>query len=151
MYDMILGRDALNDLGINLDFKNKVIVWEDESQPIKLHQDIEIYCRDGMFLEFMSIIESETMKDATSCTKRMLDASYEKADLHYIVKEECNHLTAEQQELLYNLLRNYESLFDGTLGDFKTTLVSLEVKANEQVTHSKAFPLPKIHEETLEK
>ena len=44
-----------------------------------------------MFLDFMSIIESETMKDATSRTTRILDASYEKADLHHIVKEECKH------------------------------------------------------------
>ena len=58
---------------------------------------------------------------------------------------------AEQQELLYNLLSNYELLFNGTLGDFKTSLVSFEVKANEQATHSKTFPIPKIHEETLKK
>ena len=120
MYGMILGRDALNDLGISLDFKNKVIAWEDESQPMKSHQDIEKYSQDDMFLDFMSIIESETMKDATSCTKCILDARYEKADLHHIVKEECKHFMAEQQELLYNLLSNYELLFNGTLGDFKT-------------------------------
>ena len=57
----------------------------------------------------------------------------------------------EQQELLYNLLRNYESLFNGTLEDFKTSPVSLKVKANEQATHYKGFLIPKIHEETLKK
>ena len=47
--------------------------------------------------------------------KRILDATYEKADLEKITAE-CQHLNVERRESLLTLLTKYESLFDGTLG-----------------------------------
>ena len=118
---------------------------------MKRQEEINKLDQDEMFLTFMSVIESEAVKSATERTTKILDAHYEKADLRKIVNEECPHLDDVEKEKLLNLLMNYEILFDGTLGDFKTSPVSLEVKPGEQPTHSKAFPIPKIHEETLKK
>jgi hypothetical protein len=42
------------------------------------------------------------------------------------------------------LLRKYEHLFDGTLGDFETSEVKLNLKDNAKPFHGKAFPVPKI-------
>jgi len=47
----------------------------------------------------------------------ILDAIYDKADLPEIVRTSCPHLTPSQRDMLLSLLLNYESLFDGTLGD----------------------------------
>jgi hypothetical protein len=40
-------------------------------------------------------------------------------------------------------------LFDGTLGDWKTKPVSFQLKEGVHPYHSQAFPVPKVHKETL--
>jgi hypothetical protein len=40
-------------------------------------------------------------------------------------------------------------LFDGTLGDWKTKPVSFQLKEGASLYHGQAFPVPKIHKETL--
>ena len=107
--------------------------------------------KNQMLNMFMTVIESEAVRNATERTTRILDAKYEKADLKELVDQECRYLDNEKKELLLKLSLEYETLFDGTLGKFKTSPVSLEVKPGEHPTHSKAFPIPKIHEETLRK
>jgi hypothetical protein len=47
------------------------------------------------------------------------------------------------------LLWKYELLFNGTLGDWKTKPVSFQLKEGASPYHGQAFPVPKIHKETL--
>ncbi len=54
---------------------------------------------------------------------RILDAKYRKADLQSVVRDNCKHLSANQQTKLLQLLKKYESLFDCTLDDWKTQLM----------------------------
>jgi hypothetical protein len=65
-------------------------------------------------------MEPESTQDATKRVMRILDAKYQKADLRSIVRDNCKHLSTDQQKKLLQLLMKYESLFDGTLGDWKT-------------------------------
>ena len=58
---------------------------------------------------------------------RILDANYKRADLQAVV-DSCTHLSSTNQKLLLELLTEYEPLFDGTLGAWKTTPVSFELK-----------------------
>jgi hypothetical protein len=50
---------------------------------------------------------------------------------------------------LLQLLKNYESLFDGTLGDWKTKPVSFQLKEGVSPYHGQAFPVPKVYKETI--
>eukprot|EP00957_Ditylum_brightwellii_P121791 9287694-Ditylum_brightwellii.AAC.1 len=104
-----------------------------------------------MFFTFTSVVELEAMKTTTERTTEILDASYKKANLEKSVTEEYQHLNKWEKKLLLKLLREYGTLSDGTLGDFKMSPVLIKVKENAQPTHSKAFLIPKIHEETLKK
>ena len=45
----------------------------------------------------------------------------------------------------------YESLFDGTLGDWNTRPVSLELKPGTTPYHGKAYPIPHVYEQCLKK
>jgi hypothetical protein len=45
----------------------------------------------------------------------------------------------------------YELLFDGTLGDWKTKLVSFQLREGASPYHGQAFPVPKIHKDTIVK
>jgi hypothetical protein len=50
---------------------------------------------------------------------------------------------------LLDLLTEYEDLFDGTLGEWNTEPVHLELKEGAKPFHGRAFPVPKIHKNTL--
>jgi hypothetical protein len=79
---------------------------------------------------------------------RILDDKYSKADLQSVVKDNCKHLSADQQKKLLQLFRKYESLFDGTLGDWKKK-VSFQLKEGVSPYHGRAYPVPKTHKDTI--
>ena len=89
------------------------------------------------------------MLAAANCVVHILDANYEKADLQSVVRDNCKHLALHKQNKLLDLLTEYEDLFDGTLGDWKTEPVSLELKGGAKPNHGRAFPVPKIRKATL--
>ncbi len=74
---------------------------------------------------------------------RILDAHYQQADLQSIIRDKYNHLSSDQQKMLLQLLTKYESLFDCTLGDWKTKPVSFQLKEGVSLYHGRAFPVPK--------
>jgi hypothetical protein len=94
-------------------------------------------------------MEPQSTQDATQWATWILDAKYSKADLQSVVRDNCKHLSANQQRKLLQHLKRYDSLFDGILGDWKTKLVSFQLKEGVSPYHHQAFPVPKIHEETI--
>ena len=91
------------------------------------------------------------MREATNRTITILDAKYKKANLLQVVHENFEHLTVSQWNRLLRLLLEFEELFDGTLGDWKTEPVKFQVKPGTTPYHGRAFPIPHIHLETLKK
>jgi hypothetical protein len=59
------------------------------------------------------------------------------------------HLSADHQNKLLQLLVKSKLLFDSTLGDWKTKLVSFQLKEDASSYHGRAFPAPKIHKDVL--
>jgi hypothetical protein len=94
-------------------------------------------------------MEPQSTQDATKRITQILDAKYQKADLQSIVRDNCKHLSANQQRKFLQLLTKYEALFDGTLGDRKTKPVSFQLKEGVSPDHGHAFPVPKVHKETI--
>jgi hypothetical protein len=47
------------------------------------------------------------------------------------------------------LLKNNVLLFDNTLGDWKTKLVSFQLKEGASPHHGQAFPVPNIHRDNI--
>ncbi len=50
-------------------------------------------------------MEPQSTQDATNCVTRILDAKYQKADLQSIVRDNCKHLSDNQQRKLLQLLK----------------------------------------------
>ena len=71
-------------------------------------------------LNLSSAKEPKSTLDITKLVVKSLDADYHKADLQSIGNSHCTHLDAKQKEHLLQLLREFEQLFDGALGDWKT-------------------------------
>ena len=51
--------------------------------------------------------------------------------------------------MLLKLLTDFEPLFNGRLGAWKTTPVSFELKEGAKPYNGQAFTIPKVHKETI--
>ena len=109
-YDMIIGQNLLEFLGIYLLFSKKAIAWSNAMIPFK---DVS-----GMSPGLYYIRESSTVTAATNRIKEILDEKYQPADLDQICQDQ-KQLSIAEQAALKNLLQKYSTLFDGTLGKWK--------------------------------
>ena len=146
-YDMILGMDLMNELGLDIQCSTGTLQWGERSTPLKDRH--EFHNEQVHSLE--EVYESNSLNESTERRNRILDAKYEKADLPTIVKTQAGHLTQKEQNALLKLLMEYEYLFDGTLGTWKTTPVDLRLHPGAKPHYSRPFPVPRSQEETLRK
>jgi hypothetical protein len=151
-YDLILGVKTMKKYGIILDFKDKMITVDEVKLPmqnINYLQGSRTLC--ALKLNHSLAMEPQSTQDATKHVTWILDTKYKKADLQTIVSNNCKHLCANQQKKLLQFLKKYETLFDGTLGDWKTKPVSFQLKEGVSPYHGRAFPVPKIYKDTIMK
>ena len=154
LFDLILGTDTMQRLGIILDFKTNLIEIDEIKLPMR---DINKLQTPNSLMQiyknsFYIPEEPYVTQEATKRTVKILDAKYEKADLPKVVHEQCAHLTKTEQEQLLQLLDKYKELFDGTLGKWKTSPVHLQLREGITPYHARrAYPIPYIHKDTLRK
>ena len=87
-------------------------------------------------------------KNATQRVAEILDANYEKTDIQAVVDITGTHLSLQDKNKLLELLKEFEEMFDGTLGDWKTEPASFELKDGAKPYHDKPYPVPNIHKKT---
>ena len=139
MYDMIIGRDLLKFLGIDIRFSNETAEWDHAFAPFKdMTKDCSCFYVD----------EPEHLKEANERIQKILEAKYEPADLEKVCAEQ-EELSQEEQQKLLQLLNRYKHLFDGTLGTWTDSKVSLDVVEGAKPHHAKAFTTPRVHMATL--
>ena len=145
-YDMIIGRDLMRKLKMDVLYSSEAIVWDGLRLPM---QEVK-----NNFMDFNAIIEdtteSDSVKEQMKRMNRILDANYEKPDLKAEVAK-MTHLTDFQRTLLMALLGKHEALFDGTLGEWKGDPVDIKLKPDATPYHTKAYPIAHIHEATFKK
>jgi hypothetical protein len=144
-YDMIIGRDLLKQLGFALDFSNMQILWGTSTVPMQHSESIQ---KEESVIQYNEMIESPSVTNATTCLKQILDAKYKPADLDKIIAS-CINLTTNEQQSLSQLLYKYQHAFDGTLGKWRSTPYSIQLKDNITPYHAKTFPIPNVHEQSL--
>jgi hypothetical protein len=104
-YDLILCTETMKDLGILLDFKAKTITIGEIILPMR---NI-ILLQGASTLRMLKLnnslaMEPKSTQDATKRATYILDAKYNEADLQSIIKDNCKHLSANQQKKLLQLL-----------------------------------------------
>ena len=97
----------------------------------------------------MQTSEPASTRESTDMMVKILDSTYEKADLKQVVND--SHLNAEERTLLLSLLEYFEDLFDGTLGDWDTEPIDLELNPYFKPFNSRYYPVPRINKETFRK
>ena len=142
-YEMIIGRDLITSLQLDIKGSNMSIKWDNAAIPWR---NIDSTVDDIYLAE-----DCQSYQPVEQEMQRMtdiLDAKYKKANLDEIAAN-ADHLTNSEQESLLKLLKKYEDLFDGTLGTFTGTPYDIKLKDNVEPHHARPFPVPKIHELTL--
>ncbi len=151
-YGFILGTETMKELGIILNFRDKMITIDEIILPMRNINNLQgSNILQALRHNHSLAMELQSTQDATQRAMWILDAKYSKADLQSVVRDNCKHLNANQQKKLLQLLKKYELLFDGTLGDWKTKPVSFQLKEGVSQYCGQAFPVPKIHKDTLNK
>ena len=135
-YDMILGRDLLEKLKINLKFDTQSVMWDEVEVPMKPN--------DATISDAYVTQDSESMLDATERIKKILDAKYEPTTVAEIVLQ-CEHLTLDEKESLAHMLEKHRSLFDGKLGKWEGETYDIELNADATPYHARPFPIQKAY------
>ena len=94
--------------------------------------------------------EAKATQEATNRAIKILDSTYKKADLRKVT-DEASSLNDQEKEQLFKLLSEFEELFEGTLGDWKTEPVELELREGEKPHSSRYYPMPRVHNKPLRK
>ena len=139
-YDMIIGRDLLQELGLVIDFKAMEVEWDDARMPMK---DINATAATSYHVH-----ERGHVDEMSDRVKEILDAKYEKANARSIAREQ-THLSKDEQSKLEQLLIKYQTLFDGTLGRWRGAPYDIELVEGAKPYHARAYPVPKAYERTL--
>ncbi len=151
MYDLILGKHTMHDLGVVLDFKEKTVKIDKILLPMRNIANLQLKPSITRVLRHNTCLTQAPIS-THSATKHMveiLDAKYEKADLPAIVRENCSHLKASDREKLLSLLLKFELLFNDTLGDWNLPHVSFELKEGMKPYHGRPYPIPHKHKAIL--
>ena len=134
----------MREIGISLDFKNSIITWDNLRLDMKFK-----HMREHNTIISQSK-EPNATQEMTARATRILDSKNKKADLEQITKN-TSHLSSNEQQQLYQVLKKHETLFNGTLGTWNTQFVRFTMK-EEAKTHShQYYSTPRTHQETFKK
>ncbi len=151
-YDIIIGRDLLLELKMNISFERKVVSWEGIDIPMRDFNKLKKWTLNKK--EFKAIIlgskEPLVTQEATDQMVKILDSNYQKANLKEIVRA-AKHLNEREKSLLYKLLMKFEDVFDGTLGEWKTDPVDFELVDGAKPHSQRHYPVPHLYKQTFKK
>ena len=152
-YDIIIGRDLMNKLNMDVRFSDHTIKYCDQLIPMKSFAKVlkkQYPSKKEIKATFMRSVEPKATQEETERVIKILDSNYKKADLEEVV-DKADNLNDKQKEQLLLLLREFEELFDGTLGRWKTTPVKIELKPGAKPVNARWYPVPRINKETFKR
>jgi hypothetical protein len=112
-YDMIIGDDLMQELGIDLLYSKQLMIWED-NKVLMENQGLLKDTNIAQHIYRMHVEDSPIIRQAESCKMKILDADYSVVDL----ADHCNslkHLDLDTKNILSNSLSKYPELFYGGL------------------------------------
>ena len=121
---MIIGRDLIRYLGIDIHGVDMTIHWDDAAIPW--------WKIDSTTNDVFAISQHNApFNFETKRMKRILDAKYSNSDIKTIA-ERCTHIDPQERNELYTLLKKYECLFDGNLGTWRGKPYDIKLKPDAE-------------------
>ena len=139
-------------LSLITDYKRKVLTWDDISVPMRsaYHTDSKPTFSRAEIKQIMTqTVEPIATQEATERIVKILDSKYEKADLDKVAANAEQLLDKHQQRKLLLLLKDFEDLFDGTLGHWETEPIDIELKPEHKPSSARYYPVPRINKATF--
>ena len=151
-YDMIIGRDVMVQLGHTDNFKRQVLQWDGTTVHMKESRNLlgksNLTKREICKVIIQNAEAASTQEDTERMVK-ILNRTYSKVNMRQVVN--ASQLNDEETTLLLSLLKDVEDLFDGTLGDWATEPVDLELKADTKPFNRRYYPVPRFNKEKFRK
>ena len=98
----------------------------------------------------MQTAEPASTRKATERLVRILDSTYTRENLKYVA-DNATHLNAEERTQSLRLLEYFQELFDGTIGEWGTDTVDLELKPYYEPFNNKYYLVPRINKDNFRK
>eukprot|EP00956_Cyclotella_meneghiniana_P007437 scaffold10122_cov36-Cyclotella_meneghiniana.AAC.3 len=151
-YDIILVTNFLSKTGIKLDFETHEMKWFDIVLPLRPKGGLEAADFDAMADAFHIQVEEELFgEDWLQCfATAILDAKYEFISVNQVI-DNLPHLNMHQKADLLQVLKDNQSMFDGTLGVYPHTKFHIDIDENEKPVHARPYPVPRVHLQTFKK
>ena len=149
-YDMIIGTDLLVELGMDIQFSAKQMVWDHMTVPMKPRGFVTE--RQTAEHLYHTVTAPPVLQEAEARQTRILDADYSPCDIKEFVQS-LDHLDIAEKDKMYSLLSSHPELFKGGLGTINVAPVKLELNNDLDHTpyHARAFPVPHCYEATTRK
>jgi hypothetical protein len=152
VFDLIIGCNSMEKLGIVMDFNTKSITIVEIILPMRNIANLtnKSKVKEAWAISNALAHEPISIELATQHAVKILDANYKTADLQAAVTN-CTQLNSAGKNKLLELLKKFEPLFDGTLGHWRTKPVTFQLKGGVTPYYGRAFPIPKVHKEVIMK
>jgi hypothetical protein len=112
-YDIILGRDLLQQAGITISFVDNTISMLKSTIAMRTHQQLlELQDPQDLYLEMQDTLHG-SFTDLYDVQYKW--SEYKASDVREIVDEQCTHLDANKRKELYAVLSRFPDLFSGRL------------------------------------
>lgn len=148
-YDMIIGTDLMSGLGIDIQFSDHTLAWEDETIPLRPRGTLAV--REKMEAIYHHLeIDPDGLHDFETRFTKILDADYSAINMDEHI-DSLDYLSSAQRENLKGVLAKYPTLTKGGLGKLSIPPVHLELRENAKPFHARAFPIPKYYYDTTRK
>jgi hypothetical protein len=100
MYDLIIGKQTLHNLGVVLDFKGKTIQIDEILLPMRYITNLQLKPSITRAPRHNSCLTQKPVStcSATKCMVEKLDSKYEKEDIPAIMRENRSHLNVSDRE-----------------------------------------------------
>jgi hypothetical protein len=138
-FDVILGRDLLQAIGMDIHYSTKQFVWDNIS--------IDMVPSGYWTKDKISSVAKTWNEHKEIQLTEILPAVYQPAHVSDIAKQQ-THLTSEEQSQLHTVLLDFQDLFLGQCGKFTGEPVTLELIPDAKPFYAKPFALPRAYEQT---
>jgi hypothetical protein len=140
--------------GIDFKYSTGTIEWFENELPLCDPHDL----KDRDFKAMAEIIENQQEVEffgmdwygPTCFAIEILAAKYEKVQIEDVVNP-LEYLTTQQKADLKQVLSEFTTLFDGTLGVYPHKKLHIELEPGAKPRHARPYSIPVIHLETFKK
>ncbi len=133
-YDLILGRDLLQDIGLDIHYSSSNFTWDNISVTMV---PSGYWSQEKISATARSWNESKQEINI----REILPADYKPTDTNQVADKQ-THLSPNEHEQLRHVFLDFSDLFQGTCGKYNGEPVSLELVPGSEPFYGKPFSIP---------